>query len=197
MSLTALAATFATVFLAELPDKTMFATIALVARYRRPLLVWCGATAAFALHVTVAVVAGSAVTRLPERLVGIVVVLLFGFGAVAMVRASRRQTTDIETDRDAAPPTSLRVVVGAFGFVALAEWGDLTQLATAGLAARSGSPASVWVGAALALASVAALAAATGQQLVRRIPLARINLAAAVVFAALAAWTLLTVAVGS
>ena len=58
---------FATVFPAELPDKTMIATIVLVARYRRPLWVWIGAVAAFTVHVTVAVAAGSAIGLLPAR----------------------------------------------------------------------------------------------------------------------------------
>ncbi|MEM9037845.1 MAG: TMEM165/GDT1 family protein [Actinomycetota bacterium] len=193
MPLAAVAAAFATVFLAELPDKTMLATIALVARYQRPALVWLGATAAFGLHVTVAVVAGSAVNQLPDRLVGTIVTLLFAFGAVAMLRAARRPTVDVEAGHEEAPPSAFRVVTGSFGFIALAEWGDLTQLATAGLAARSGSPAWVWVGALVALASVAALAAVTGRQLVRRVPLGRINLAAALVFAALAVWSLVGV----
>lgn len=193
MSIAAAATAFVAVFLAELPDKTMVATIVLVARYRRPRYVWLGATAAFALHVTVAVVAGSAISRLPDRLVGLVVGTLFGVGAVAMARAARQPTGEIDADVDAEPPSPLGTVIASFGFVALAEWGDLTQLATAGLAARSDSPASVWTGALAALATVAALAAATGRQLLRRVPIERINLAGAAVFAGLALWTLVEV----
>ena len=40
MSLDAILRAFATVFPAELPDKSMFATIVLVTRYHRPLWVW-------------------------------------------------------------------------------------------------------------------------------------------------------------
>jgi putative Ca2+/H+ antiporter (TMEM165/GDT1 family) len=50
MSIRALLAAFATVFPAELPDKTMVATIVLVARYRRPGWVWLGAVLAFTVH---------------------------------------------------------------------------------------------------------------------------------------------------
>jgi putative Ca2+/H+ antiporter (TMEM165/GDT1 family) len=68
---------FVTVFPAELPDKTMVATIILVTRYRHPLGVWLGAAAAFLVHVVVAVAAGSAIALLPERVVGGVVTVLF------------------------------------------------------------------------------------------------------------------------
>jgi len=41
---------FGVVFLAELPDKTMFATIVLATRYRRPVAVVVGVTLAMAFH---------------------------------------------------------------------------------------------------------------------------------------------------
>ena len=197
MSFGAAATAFVTVFLAELPDKTMVATIVLVARYRRPSAVWVGAVAAFTLHVTVAVVAGSAIGRLSDRVVGVAVFALFGSGAAAMLVAARRPVAASGgAEASVAGPSTFRAVTGSFGFVALAEWGDLTQLATAGLAARSDAPASVWIGAIAALTSVAGIAAISGQQIVRRVPVQRINLVAAVVFAALAAWTLADVVRG-
>src|SRR5690606_23174820 len=98
----------------------------------------------------------------------------------------------------AGPPTTVataltatprRAAAGAFGLIALAEWGDLTQLATAGLAARSDNPAFTGLGAFVALASVAAIAATVGRQLVARVALHRINYLSAAVFAALAVWS--------
>ena len=62
MSIHALLQAFVTVFPAELPDKSMFATIVLVTRYRRPGWVWVGVVAAFTVHVVVAVAAGSDTT---------------------------------------------------------------------------------------------------------------------------------------
>ncbi len=193
MSPSDLATAFATVFLAELPDKTMVAVIVLVARFGQPQAVWIGATAAFAIHVTVAVAAGSLIGRLSSTTVGIAVFVLFAAGAVAMLLAAR-QPLDVDDDnRPDGSTSAVRAAVGSLVFVALAEWGDLTQLATAGLAARSEAPVSVWLGALIALSSVAAIAATVGRQLVERVPIRRINLVAAVVFGGLAAWTLVDV----
>jgi putative Ca2+/H+ antiporter (TMEM165/GDT1 family) len=185
---------FLTVFPAELPDKTMIATVVLVARYRRPLWVWVGAVAAFTIHVTVAVVAGSAIGLLPDALVGSIVAAMFAIGAVVLFRSARagRERVDDPLPVVAASPRA--AVLGSFGLVALAEWGDLTQLATAGLAARSDDPLAVWVGALLALASVAAIAATFGRQIIARVPVHRINYVASGVFAALAIWTVVELA---
>lgn len=189
MSVSELLQSFATVFPAELPDKTMIATVVLVARYRCPLWVWVGASAAFAVHVTVAVAAGSAIGLLPDALVGSVVAALFTGGAIMLWLAARRGTEDVEVN-EAAVATPGTAVIGSFGLVVLAEWGDLTQLATAGLAARSDQPLAIGAGALIALGTVAAIAAAFGRQLVERIPIGKINYAAAAVFAALAIWTI-------
>jgi putative Ca2+/H+ antiporter (TMEM165/GDT1 family) len=180
---------FATVFPAELPDKSMFATIVLVTRYRRPGAVWVGAVAAFAVHVVVAVLAGSAIGLLPDTVVQVVVAVLFALGAVVLFRAARR-AEGADPDADLPPGSGVRAAVaGSFGLIVLAEWGDLTQLATASLAARSTHPISVGVGAWLALAAVAAVAATFGRRLVDRVPLHKVNYLGAAIFAALATWT--------
>jgi putative Ca2+/H+ antiporter (TMEM165/GDT1 family) len=195
---------FLTVFPAELPDKTMFATIVLVTRHRRPLWVWVGAVAAFTVHVVVAVAAGRLLALLPPTPVQVVTAVLFAVGAVLLWRESRSdpeaELAEEEAEaaqRPGATPASSTVraaVLGSFGLIVVAEWGDLTQLATASLAARSGAPVATGVGALLALASVAALAAAVGRQLVARVPLARISLVGAAVFASLAVWTVIDLA---
>ena len=45
---------FGLIFLAELPDKTMFASLAMGTRMR-PLYVWFGTSTAFIVHVAIAV----------------------------------------------------------------------------------------------------------------------------------------------
>jgi Ca2+/H+ antiporter, TMEM165/GDT1 family len=181
---------YATVFPAELPDKTMVATVVLVARYRQPFWVWCGAVAAFTIHVTVAVLAGSAIGLLPDALVGGVVAAMFATGAIVLFRSARAGREAIDASGEPVSSSRRAAVIGSFSLVALAEWGDLTQLATAGLAARSDAPFAVWLGALAALASVAAIAATFGRQIVARVPVHRINYVASGIFALLAIWTL-------
>lgn len=187
---------FAAVFPAELPDKTMVATIVLVARYQRPLAVWCGAAAAFTLHVVVAVAAGSLLTLLPEDVVTVAIAALFTAGAVLLWRSASAHAREAETEVAEAEPEpggasepgnpSARAAAGAFAVIAVAEWGDLTQLATAGIAGSTGAPVAVGAGALLALWTVSALGATIGRGLVARLPLAKLQRGAACVFAALA-----------
>ena len=182
---------FVTIFPAELPDKTMIATVVLVTRYRRPVWVWLGSVSAFTVHVLVAVAAGSAISLLPDTPVKLVVAALFAVGAMLLFRAARSHSDEpAATDATPVRTTVRGTVLGSFALIALAEWGDLTQLATASLAAKSGEPVSTGVGALLALAAVAAIAAGFGRQLVARIALHKINYVGAAVFAALAVWTL-------
>jgi putative Ca2+/H+ antiporter (TMEM165/GDT1 family) len=184
---------FAAVFPAELPDKTMVATIVLVTRYRRPVAVWVGAAAAFAAHVVVAVAAGGLLSLLPDTAVTIATAALFSAGAVVLWRGARRH--DEEDDLGAAitrdrVATFGAAALGSFGVVILAEWGDLTQLATASIAASTGEPVSVAVGALLALWTVAALAVTAGRVVADRLPIALLQRIAAAVFATLALVTL-------
>jgi len=182
---------FGTVFPAELPDKTMVATIVLVTRYRRALWVWVGAVLAFTVHVVIAVAAGSAISLLPDTLVKVVVAGLFATGSILLFRAARQaEDDDIDASEEEVEATVRATIIGSFGLIVLAEWGDLTQLATASLAARSNYPLATGIGALLALAAVAGIAATFGRQLVARVPLHKINYIGAAVFAALAVWTI-------
>ena len=81
MSLAIAATVFAVIFLAELPDKTALASVILGSRYR-PSWVFAGVAAAFAVHVGLAIAAGSLLALLPHRPVEIVVAVLFAAGAV-------------------------------------------------------------------------------------------------------------------
>lgn len=189
MSIRALVQAFFTVFPAELPDKSMFATIVLVTRFRRPLWVWLGVVSAFSVHVAVAVAAGSLLGLLPDAVVQVAVALLFAVGSVVLLRAGLAEEEEPEVGAVAERPSIGAALVGSFGVIALAEWGDLTQIATAGLAASSGEPVATALEAWLALASVAGIAVTFGRQLVRRVPIQRINLVGAAIFAALALWT--------
>ena len=182
---------FGAVFLAELPDKTMVATLLLTARSRRPLAVWLGVSVAFGCHVLLAVLAGSLVSRLPEWVVALVAAIIFAIGGWSLLRPDKavEAVGDDLADTVRRPPWS---VVGlSFATVLVAEFGDLTQLATAGLAANARHPWQVGVGAALALSSVAALAAGVGETLARRVPFSTVRRIGGLVFLVLSVLALI------
>lgn len=80
---------FGVVFLAELPDKTALAGLVLGTRYRASY-VFAGVAAAFALHVVLAVAAGSVLTLLPQQLVhALTGVLFLGGAAVLLMKKGR------------------------------------------------------------------------------------------------------------
>jgi len=87
LSLTVIAVVFGVIFLAELPDKTALAGLMLGTRYRASY-VFAGVAAAFAVHVALAIAAGSLLTLLPHRWVQGVVGLLF-LGGAAMLLLSK------------------------------------------------------------------------------------------------------------
>lgn len=179
---------FPVIFLGELPDKTMFANLVMATK-GRPLLVWLGAAGAFVIHVVIAVTVGVALFHvLPHEAVDAVVAGLFLFGAIYAWREGTKQEADL-AQREASRHG---VVLTAFLVIFLAEWGDLTQILTANLAARYHSPLSVGVGSVLALSTVAAIAVTGGQALMRFVNVATIRKVTAVVLVVLAgvsAWS--------
>ncbi len=171
---------FGTVFLAELPDKTMVASLVLTTRFRKPFAVWVGVSSAFVLHVVLAVTVGSLLRRLPTTPVRLAVALLFLVGGYILLRGDGEEDEEVVTG-----PTDvsfLKVALTAASVVGLAEFGDLTQLATAGIAARYSAPIAVALGAWCALVTVAALAVTVGSWIVQHVPLKIVQRVAGVVF---------------
>ncbi|MCB5180993.1 TMEM165/GDT1 family protein [Streptomyces antimicrobicus] len=186
ISFSVLAIAFGVVFLAELPDKTALAGLMLGTRYKASY-VFAGVAAAFAVHVALAIAAGSVLTLLPHRLVQAVVGLLFLAGAVMLLMKKDDGDEEIKAPAD----QSFWKVSGAgFMLILVAEFGDLTQIMTANLAARYDNPLSVGLGAVLALWAVAAIGILGGRTLMKYVPLRLITKVAAAVMAALAAFSL-------
>ena len=185
-SLLAFITAFAVVFLVELPDKTMVATLVLTTRYRA-WPVFTGVVAAFAVQSVVAAAFGSALTLLPDRVVSLVVALLFAVGAFFLLKEgfSRDEDSADEAGTHADVPF-WRAALTSFGVLFAAEWGDASQLATAGITARYGAPLMVGLGAWLALVAVAGLAVLVGRKLAGRLPTHWIQRVAGVVFAGFA-----------
>jgi putative Ca2+/H+ antiporter (TMEM165/GDT1 family) len=186
ISFTVTALVFGVVLLAELPDKTALAGLVLGTRYRASY-VFAGVAAAFLLHVVLAVAAGSALTLLPQQIVHAITGVLFLGGAAVLLMKKDDEDEEIRKPED----QSFWKVAGAgFMLILVAEFGDLTQIMTANLAARYDDPLSVGLGAVLALWAVAGLGIVGGKALMKRVPLGLITKIAAVLMLGLGVWSL-------
>lgn len=181
----------------ELPDKTFIATLVLSTRYR-PLPVYAGVLAAFGVQCLVAVLAGSLISRLPERPVALVAAVLFAVGAFFLVRGARQGDEPSEEEAEAEYAAKLKTArqgwrAAGASFVVLftAEWGDLSQLLSAGLVA-SGRPAlPVFIGSWAGLAVVSGAAILLGRWLMKRVKLSVVRYVGAAVCAVLAVLTVI------
>ena len=186
---------FAIIFLAELPDKTMIATLIMGSRYR-PVLVWIGATAAFTIHAAIAVLAGRLLALLPHAWVEGVTALLFAGGAAYLLFVPEKEEEEEGAEEVEAAPAGLRPIATAFAVIFIGEFGDLTQILTANLAAKYHQPLSVFIGAVTALTAVAALGAFGGRALLRVLPLGVIRKAGGVLLAGFAVYSLVALVRG-
>jgi putative Ca2+/H+ antiporter (TMEM165/GDT1 family) len=182
------------IFMGELPDKTMVASIVLASR-GRALAVWAGAAGAFLIHVVIATTIGVALFHLlPDRVLSAAVAVLFAAGAVYMVCAKEEDEVE-RVELATGGPSIARTCLVAFVVVFLAEWGDLTQILTAELAARYHDPVSVAVGAVLGLWLVVALGVVGGRVVSRLVPMRFIRWATAGILTVLAVTTAMSAAV--
>ena len=179
--------TFGVVFVAELPDKTALASLILATRYPARQVV-VGAWLAFLVQTAVAVAAGSVLQLLPSQLVRVAAGLSFlAFAVLAL----RRKQADREPPRVRA---RTKPWIASFFVVFVAEWGDLTQLASAALVAMTGRPLSVAIGAIAALWLVTVLAAVAGARLGRMLAPTLLNRASAALLAAVGVFVLASAA---
>ena len=170
---------FTDIFLLELPDKTALAALLLATRHRA-LPVFLGAAAAFVIQSVVAVVAGSLLSLLPREPIRIGAGILFlGMAALLVRRNLRKDEADEARAVEQEEGRHRQPFITAFTVVFVAEWGDLTQLATAALQARYQQPVVVFVAATLALWAVSAIAVALGNRLGAWIPERPLQFAAA------------------
>lgn len=172
---------FALIGLAEVGDKSQLVCMTLAARHRG-LPVVAGAVLAFSILNLLAVLFGAGVGAwLPEPVTAGLVALLFaGFGIHAL-RADHEEDCDPLDERPGHG-----ILLTTFLMILVAEFGDKTQIAVAGLAGTS-PPLPVWIGATLALGLVSALGVWFGRTLLQRIPLPILHRLAGVVFLVLAA----------
>ena len=194
MDLAAVAVTFGTIFLVELPDKTFIAALVLSTRYR-PLLVWIGVGLAFFVQTLIAVLAGKAATLLPDTLISWVAIAIFLAGALILFRTAPgadagEEQTEVEYAAKATTPrTGFKAIAASFLVLFAAEWGDLSQLLTINLVARYDDHVSVFFGAWGALLAVSGLAVLSGRWLLRQMRLSLLHYIGSTVCLSLACFT--------
>jgi putative Ca2+/H+ antiporter (TMEM165/GDT1 family) len=191
LDLNLFASTFLLIFLAELPDKTALATI-LMATRSNPLAVFLGVAGAFVIQTLVAVLFGSALSLLPPFVIHTLAGLMFlVFAVVSWVQSN--QVHPEESQKNPGKKESFwKVVVSAFLVIFIAEWGDLTQLATCALVAKYSRPWTIFFAALLGLWSTTALAVLFGNRAKKFINPRLLQRIASVAFALVGCYMLLS-----
>ncbi len=191
---------FVVIFIAELPDKTALSALVLATRHR-PWPVFLGASLALTVQSVVAVVAGSAFALLPPRAVHVGAGIAFLVSAlVLLLRPAEESAVDPGRllspagHREATAGSPVRLTdatvqsfATSFAVVFAAEWGDITQFATAALAARERAPVVVCAASALALWAAMAIAVTAGNRAARVLRPALVQRLAGVLFLLVAA----------
>ena len=171
MQYSLIASTFAIIFIAELPDKSMVSSVILGSKMV-PIRVFMGASVAFLVQVIIAVAVGGFVSKVPKRPLDLVVGLLFLIGAWLIFRDMKSKTA-IKEDTIAKRSSReglLSQVLLSFAITFLGEFGDITQIATANLAAKTADPISVGIGALMGLLSSTGIGIFLGSSLLAKIP---------------------------
>ena len=195
MNVGSLLGIFALIFVLELPDKTMIATIVMSSR-ARPLAVAVGASVGFVVQMAIAVGAGGLLTLLPAHLKDVIVGLLFLGGAAYLLLVPEKKVEEKGAREGASerPANWRRETLTAFSVIFLGEFGDLTQIQAANFAAKLHQPLEVFAACSLALICVAFLGAFAGRALQRVVPLAKIRIGGGVIFLALGIYAFVSLA---
>jgi putative Ca2+/H+ antiporter (TMEM165/GDT1 family) len=160
---------FGVIFLAELPDKSMFATLVLGTKYRA-LYVWIGAAAAFLTHVIIAVLAGQLLSLLPHRIHESIVALLFFAGGLLLLFGKHGFEKDPVPGAIKDSHSFWKVAGTTYAVVFLGEWGDITQIMTANYVAKYHDALTVGLGAVLGLWAATTVAVVAGNKVLTRVP---------------------------
>jgi putative Ca2+/H+ antiporter (TMEM165/GDT1 family) len=166
---------FLAVAVAEIGDKSQLVCMMLATR-GSAWMVFLGAGSAFAVLNLLAVWVGSQLAGLiPDTVAGVAVAALFAWFGIRLL-------LDTPSDEEeAAPLTDGSVFRVSAMSIMVAEFGDKTQLAVAGLSIEY-PPVPVWLGATAALLTLTGIAVVLGAGLIRRLPVVTIHRAGGILF---------------
>lgn len=178
----AVASAFGVVFVAELGDKSQILALGYGTQY--PLrVVALGLTIGYATAGALAALVGGLLgAALPARAVGLAAGLLFLLFAWLAWRDIGEDGDATGADQAERGPLRRSVIASIALTIAVAEFGDKTQLATAALAAQA-DPVATWLGATGGAVAAGMLGAVAGRQIGRRIDRRAIQLGSVVMFA--------------
>jgi putative Ca2+/H+ antiporter (TMEM165/GDT1 family) len=174
------------VALAEIGDKTQLLAIVLAARFRKPTPIILGILAATLLNHAAAATLGYLVA---QWLSGQTFRIIVGGAFIAM--AAWALIPDKEDER-ASTASSGGVFLATLIAFFLVEIGDKTQIATSLLAARFNDIVLVTIGTTLGMMLANVPAVLLGEAATKIVPLKYIRIAAALVFAGIGVWVILS-----
>ncbi len=203
--------TFGILFLGELGDKTQLVVFNLSLRFKESWKVGLGATLGFAVIVTLGVTVGVIIEDfVPLRIVSYIsgaIFLLLGIWGLVGLRGEWRdhqktrggeQPPETKEEREEKQELEKHKglqrnpILAGFGFIFLMELGDKTQVLTISLASVNVAIFEVWLGAFLALSSLAWIGAFFGSVIVKKVPKFYIAAISAALFCFIGLWLVLS-----
>ena len=192
---------FTIIFVMEFPDKTALATLMMAAQ-GNPYAIFIGVSGAFLIQSLVAISFGSVIGLLPEKWVHLGSGILFLFFAAQLyferkkenavknqseTAAARDQLDEVIASSPNAATAQLpfsKMIWKSFILIFIAEWGDLTQIATASFAADHHDQIwTVFSAATLSLWSVTAVVILIGHHLKHAISVQKLKTLSMILFA--------------
>lgn len=175
------------VAIAEIGDKTQLLAIILAAKFRKPLPIIAGILAATILNHGLAATAGFFLSRWLSG-----PMFQLAVGAAFLLMAAWALIPDKADDDEARSTRGWGVFLTTAVAFFLVEIGDKTQVATTLLAARYENIVMVTIGTTLGMMLANVPAVYLGEAAVKVFPLKAIRIAAAILFAVIGAWVLVT-----
>lgn len=204
MDIAVILITYGILFIGELGDKTQLIVFNLALEYKKFYKVGIGATLGFAVIVTIGILFGSLITEfVPLVLISLISGLLFiaiGLFELRDIKSLYLNERKLKSDsienkkkKDGKEETEANETakfgwlkknpyLAGFGFIFLMELGDKTQLLTITLASIHAAPFEVWLGAFLALISVAWIGIFAGAVIAKKVPKFYLKMVAVSIF---------------
>ncbi len=211
MDLLVFLTTFGLLFLGELGDKTQLVVFNLALRFKESWKVGLGATLGFATIITLGVTVGVIMEDfVPLTIVSYISGAIFLFLGIWGSIGLRGEWRDHIKNKEGEKPTETREereekqelekhkglwknpFLAGFGFIFLMELGDKTQIITISLASINVAIFEVWLGAFLALSSLAWIGAYFGAAIAKKVPKFHLAAISSTLFCAIGLWLVLS-----